>query len=326
MEATVYFPTYKNGGSVFKLLKSLEKQTHRNFTVLVCYRKSDSDAVLGKLEAYRGLSLDIRFQRTRYWAECMNLALSKAEGEVTLSTDDDAIVSPDWVEKHVEMHRKHKNVGVITGAAPEGEGEIPELIPRLLSSHQWRINDYRAFDRPIDRRMAGYGMYVGRSGMLVDTGRSYNMIKTMKQHGVNMSWKSEMTEGFQIPTYCRMSFHSESAIALELLNRGHDSIYTDDIKIRHEFRVSSSRNHGATAMPEWIMGESVMFAYFTSRYYDIDLRVLRARTLIADAVSRVMSKSRGYEIGYGLVRRAIEEGWKPQQMLKASEKAIAYNL
>lgn len=328
MEATVYFPTYKNKGSIFALLKSLEKQTRKNFTVLICYRKSDSDAVLGRLEEYKGLSLDIRFQRTKYWAECMNLMLSKSEGDVTISTDDDAIAPPDWIEKHVAVHRKYKKAGAVTGAAPEVGAKRMGALGKFLDSQKWRITDYRLFDRPIDRKFSDYGMYIGKSGMLVDTGRSSDLIKTMKQHGVNMSWKREMAEGFRLPNYCVRLFHWESAIGLELLKRGYDALYTEGISVSHQQRASVSRNYGASAMPEWILGESVLFAYFVSRYYDVDLGVLKARTAIADTISMIVSsgRNRGYGIGYGIAKRAIEEDWKPQDVLKASEKAISYGI
>lgn len=290
------------------------------------YRKSDSDAVLDKLERYKGLSLDIRFQRTRYGFEYQNLPLTKAEGDITISVDDDTVVPLDLVEKHVTMHRKCSKVGSITGAAPEVGAERMGALGRFLDSQKWRITDYRLFDRPIDRRMSDYSTYIGRSGMLVDTGRSSSLMKTMKQHGVNMSWKREMAEGFRVPKYCVRGLHWESAIALELLRRGHDSIYTDGITLKHQQRTSATRNHGVGTMPEWILGESVLFAYFTSKYYKVDLKVLRARTAMADAISRVVSlgRNRGFEVGYEIVKRAIEEDWKPHEVLRASEKSTLY--
>jgi hypothetical protein len=182
------------------------------------------------------------------------------------------------------------------------------------------MNKHTIIDKPIDGRFKDYGMYIGRSGMLVDTGKRYHIIKTLKQHGVNMSWKREALERFKLPGFTRYGGGNEACAALESLNRGYTPIWFNGAQAFHPIHASLSRSSSISTLPVALTAERVIFSYYTNNFagYKVDLNILRLRNKIDQFVSSFISGSAriGYEIGYEITKKAIEESWPANRVRK----------
>ncbi len=316
MHVTVVVPTYKTRDSINKLMKSLESQSYKDFSVMVIYKPWDG--YKQKLDPLREYDLDIDFVRQPegFFEEAMNVSYNKADGDVVIHTDDDAYASRNWISDHVDFHIKHQNVGIATGMVDQStypDGRKLSRAATFINGQKWRMNDFRLIDGPIDERFKGYSMYIGRSGMLVDTGRRHNMIKTFKQHGVNMSWKCDALHGFKFPGYSRVISRNEQAAALEVINRKFDAVWFDRGKVFHPLGESASRT-----MSTELLISDVIFSYYVSRFYDVDLGILRLRTRISDVLTRIATLNRncGYEIGYEITSDAVKGRWQPHRVRK----------
>ncbi len=316
MHVTVVLPTYKTKDIVFKLLKSLETQKHKDFNLLVIYKPWEGDKpVLDRIKEYK-LDIDFVKQPPGFFEEAMNVSYNKADGDIVIHTDDDAYATSTWISDHVAFHKKYPNVGIASGIVDQDsfrDGTKVSTTQKLINGQKWRMNDFRLIDKPIDTRFKGYGMYIGRSGMLVDTGKKYNMIKTFKQHGVNMSWKYDALHGFKFPGYAKIISRNEQAAALEVIDRGFDSVRFDKGKVFHPLGESYSRS-----MTVELLMSDVIFAYYVSLFYDIDLGLLRFRSRAADFMTRLATsnKNHGYEIGYKITSEAIMKKWLPHRVRK----------
>ena len=319
MRVTVIVPTYGNRKSIFRLLNSLIGQTYKNFDVLLVYKENQGKKeILEGIKDFKTLDMEILTQRSGRFEEALNIVYKKADGDICINTDDDAYADRNWIRDHVNMHIKHKHVGMATGMVEEVGGENTSRITMMLNRQKWRLNKHTIIDRPIDPKFRDYGMYIGRSGMLVDTGKRYNMIKTFKQHGVNMSWKREALHGFRLPCYTKQGGRNEASAALEVLKRGYVPVWFESGLVHHPLQESDSRSISVATIPKELTSESVLFSYYVDYFsdYDVDLGALRLRTTIDDLVSRVITLNRndGYALGYRLTELAVNGNWQPSKV------------
>ncbi len=329
LHVTVAIPTYKTRNTIFKLLYSLQSQSYKNFSIMLVYKPwSGCNETLGRAKEYSGLDVRLIKQDNGLFEEALNTIYRKADGDIVMHTDDDAYVSKDWIKDHVGLHKKHKGVGLATGIVDEStlpEGAPIPFFTRLLNAQKWRMNKHTIIDTPIDGRFKDYGMYIGRSGMLVDTGKRYNMIKTFKQHGVNMSWKRDALRGFKLPGYTKMGGRNESAATLEVLARKFTAVWFDRATVYHPLQRSDSRGTSLISLPPVLPAESVVFSYYVSRMYNVDLDILKRRTEIDEFMARLMTmnQNRGYSIGYNIAVKAIKEKWAPKQVRQELISALS---
>jgi glycosyltransferase involved in cell wall biosynthesis len=322
LDVNVAIPTYRTRSTIFKLLDSLEKQSYKKFNVMIVYKKWDGyKDTLNKIKDYK---LDIEFveQDRGLFEEALNTIYRKADADIVIHTDDDAYASINWVKDHIELHKKHKDVGMATGMVDESmypDGTKVPFLRSFIRSQQWRMNKHTIIDKPIDTNFKDYGMYIGKSGMLVDTGRRYNMIKTFKQHGVNMSWKRDALHGFKLPGYTKQGGRNEAAAALESIKRGFNVIWFDKGKVDHPLQRSDSRNISITALPIELIAESVLFSYYIDKYsiYDSDLQVLRRRVTVDKYLSYMLiGRDLGYALGFEITKSAMEDNLGAQKVRK----------
>ncbi len=323
MQVTVAIPTYKTRNTIFKLLDSLKAQSFKNFSIMVVYRPwPGCKDMLDRIKEHKGLEIELVKQDTGLFEEALNTIYRKADGDVVIHTDDDAHASRDWINDHVELHKKHKEVGMATGMVDEStlpDGTHVPFFTRFLNGQKWRMNKHTIIDRPIDEGFKDYGMYIGRSGMLVDTGRERNMIKTFKQHGVNMSWKYDALRGFKLPGYTKQGGRNEAAAALEAIKRGFSTVWFNKGKINHPLQKSDSRSSSIRSIPIELIIESVLFSYYVNRYtdYDIDLDVLKRRTAVDGRLAAMITgRDTGYRLGCEITKKAIEGNWSPKKVRK----------
>lgn len=110
----VIIPTYNRIDALLECLSHLERQTYKQFEVVVVDDGS-TDSTPGKLEAYaRKTDLVLRYVRQENGgpARARNHAISLIETQLCLMIGDDIFPSPDMIEKHVQLHRKRPEPAV----------------------------------------------------------------------------------------------------------------------------------------------------------------------------------------------------------------------
>jgi glycosyltransferase involved in cell wall biosynthesis len=97
-KVSVIIPTLNRYSYLKDVFADLEKQTHRNFEVLVCDQSDPFDA-----SCYKGWSFEMQVLRQEEKAlwKARNTCLEKASGDLILLFDDDSRVEPDWIEQHI---------------------------------------------------------------------------------------------------------------------------------------------------------------------------------------------------------------------------------
>lgn len=328
MDVTITLPTYGDRNCIFSLLSSLKQQSYKNFNILVIYKLDRAKkSVIDRIKEYRSLNIELVAQTKGMAADVINIAYAKADGDIIINTDDDAQVSRNFVKNHVELHNKHPEVGVATGLVDDRAKDASvSWMTDMLHRQMWRMNKHTIIDRPIGENFKEYGMYPGKSGMLVDTGKRYNMINTLKQHGVNMSWKKDALHGFKLPGYTKRAIGNEQAASLEAIKRGYTTVWFDGALVYHPWQESNSRSLSVKNVSPTLTAESVLFSYYIDRFtdYKIDLGTLKRRVNIDMLMSMVISPSAsiGYRIGYNLAEGAIVEQWRPNRVRKELLEAL----
>ena len=96
---TVVIPTLNRYAYLKDVFRDLEKQTYKNFEVIVVDQTDPFDA-----SAYEGWNLDLKFwyQEEKALWKARNEAILAAKGEYILLYDDDSLVEPDWIEQHIK--------------------------------------------------------------------------------------------------------------------------------------------------------------------------------------------------------------------------------
>ncbi len=96
---SVIIPTLNRYQYLKDVFRDLEKQTYKNFEVIVV---DQTDGY--KEEFYKGWNLDLKhwFQEEKALWRARNEAIKSAKGELILLYDDDSLVEPDWIEEHLK--------------------------------------------------------------------------------------------------------------------------------------------------------------------------------------------------------------------------------
>jgi GT2 family glycosyltransferase len=318
----ITIPSYNNKGSILKLLDSLKEQTYKKFEIAIFLKCSQTEFdkdLLDKIACYNSLSISIIKQQSGYFDEAMNLIFNYTDSGIVLNTDDDATVSKTWVSDHLKIHSKYPKIGMASGIVIENILKSP--IMNFLYNQKWRINKHTFIDKPISKIFSNFGMYVGKSGMLVDTGPKYN-IKTLKLRGVNMSWKAETLQGFKLLRYTLRGTHNEAAAGIEVLRRGYIPINFNNGAVYHPLHNSLSRTDSPLSFPSLLSIESVLFAYNTSKFFKIDLNILKKRTFVDDIITRIITKNKntGYSTGFSIVKYSLEKSLSPKSVRELIKK------
>lgn len=120
LRVSVLIPTKNRKDSLKKVLDSLQKQTFKDFEVII----ADGHSTDGTLEMISQFSkkMSIRIvDGEGGLVAAMNNAWKKATGVIVTRTDDDIIATPNWLKSVWETFAGDKTIGGVTG---------PTIIPQ----------------------------------------------------------------------------------------------------------------------------------------------------------------------------------------------------
>lgn len=122
---SVLVPTKDRPEDLKKMLESLEKQTYKDFEVIV--------------------------DETEGMVASENSGLNKAKGEIFIRTDDDVIVPPQWLEEVAQTFDEYPNAGGVSGPVVMKWDMGMEFDDRDLFAFQSRLTKGNWFWRMIGK-------------------------------------------------------------------------------------------------------------------------------------------------------------------------------
>ncbi len=118
MSASVIIPTYQGAQRIVAALDALQKQTQKDFEVILVIDGSTDDTA----EIVRNLKLKGAFhvveQPNKGRAAARNAGAKRATGSLLVFYDDDMLPASDSFEKHVAFHTEHPH-SILIGNAPQ---------------------------------------------------------------------------------------------------------------------------------------------------------------------------------------------------------------
>lgn len=112
IEATIILPTHNRLPVLKSCLSSLSNQTTRNFEIILI----DDCSTDGTKEYIKKSNFtNLRYfrldkQKGPYYAR--NLGIREAKSEIIIFIDSDVVVFPDFVEEHIDIHKKREDLVV----------------------------------------------------------------------------------------------------------------------------------------------------------------------------------------------------------------------
>jgi GT2 family glycosyltransferase len=154
VEASIIIPTYQRPQKLQACLRALGQQTTDRFEVLVGFDGPDPAGVEGAFQAATS-SLRARLRliecpRSGY-TTVRNTILREARGRIMLSTNDDVIPEPQWVQTHIEAQAQalaKRHCVVIVGSSPWVVHQPDRLFDRLIRETSM-VFFYAPMDTPV---------------------------------------------------------------------------------------------------------------------------------------------------------------------------------
>ena len=146
---TVIIPTFNRAAALICCLEHLERQTCKDFDVVVVDDGS-KDETADRVEEYRkGTTLHLKFIRQPNGgpARARNVAVSAATSPLILMIGDDIFATPQFVEEHLRIHRQHPEPHVAALGLTIWEEKMQQVTPfmRFLEEGiQFAYNDLTA--------------------------------------------------------------------------------------------------------------------------------------------------------------------------------------
>jgi glycosyltransferase involved in cell wall biosynthesis len=127
---SVIIPTLNRYVYLKDVLRDLEKQTYKNFEVIIVDQTDDFQESF-----YKGWNLDLHFwfQEEKALWRARNEAIQFSKGKYILLYDDDSLVEPNWIEEHIktlDFFDADLSSGVSISA-------IGDEIPKHYSYFRW---------------------------------------------------------------------------------------------------------------------------------------------------------------------------------------------
>lgn len=214
MKISVVIPTYRRPTDLARCLEALSKQTRLPDEVLVVVRDTDIET-LTLLETFNLLPVQTLIVTVPGVIAAMNLGWSKAQGEIIVSTDDDAAPHSDWLAKIEAYFLSDPQIAGVGGRDWQYQGSRlkEEGSRKIVGKVQW------------------FGRVIGNHHLAVGEAREVDVLK-----GVNMSFRRTAIEGLQFDERLKgtgAQVHFEMSLTLPLRRRGWKIIFDPCVAVDH---------------------------------------------------------------------------------------------
>jgi GT2 family glycosyltransferase len=124
VKSSVLVPSYRRAPLLEHCLRALARQTIAPGEVIVVWQGDDTPTRDQAEALARSLPLNLRVIHVPEpgVVPAENAALDRAQGDVILLIDDDAVAPPDWIERHL-AHYDDPTIGAVGGPADNHDGQ-----------------------------------------------------------------------------------------------------------------------------------------------------------------------------------------------------------
>jgi glycosyltransferase involved in cell wall biosynthesis len=131
MTVTVIIPTYNGALKLPLLLSSLEKQTYKDFELLIVIDGS-TDNTVSVIENYTSLFSNFKYieQENKGRSAVKNLGAKVAKGDLLIFFDDDLILDDHCVGEHVNHHIKYP-YSILSGGLRSPQEDNPTELSKV---------------------------------------------------------------------------------------------------------------------------------------------------------------------------------------------------
>ena len=129
-KVSIIIPTLNRYQYLDRCIKDLEKQTYRNFELIVV---DQSEPFNSKFYENRSIDIKLIHQESKGLWKARNNAIRKSQGEYILLYDDDSIIEPNWIEMHMKC-LDYYDVNISSGVSLATVGS---KIPTSYSFYRW---------------------------------------------------------------------------------------------------------------------------------------------------------------------------------------------
>lgn len=147
MRATVVIPTYNRAERLRALLSCLTHQEGDALARVVVCDDGSSDDTAEVARSFEGrLPLVYAWQEDRGFraGQARNMGIARAVGDVVIFVDDDVLVRPDFVLRHLDAHGDGRTLTVAIGyrhRIDRFDGEVPTLEQVLAAERDDRLTE-----------------------------------------------------------------------------------------------------------------------------------------------------------------------------------------
>lgn len=234
---SVVIPTYKRADILPHLLAAFEKQTYRNFDLVVVVKPSGdgTEALLKKASA--NLKIKIVQQTRGHIVDAYFQGVKHTTGDIVAFLDDDALPAPDWLENTVQIFRTKQAAAVTGDSYPvllnhKGMQIIEEEeIPTVLSHYEFAL-----FGHPL-RGLEDYKNCITNSGLVYERGnnvywRKRGATKALLR-GPSMAVSGDTLRSIDLQGEWILGCAWEMVLGWQLWKRGVKMVYSPNVKVYH---------------------------------------------------------------------------------------------
>jgi glycosyltransferase involved in cell wall biosynthesis len=247
---SVVIPTYKRADILPHLLAAFEKQTYRNFDLVVVVKPSgDGTEDLLKKEAAH-LNIKTVLQTRGHIVDAYFQGVKHTTGDIVAFLDDDALPAPDWLEETVKIFQTKKAAGVTGDSYPvllncNGMQIIEEEeTPSVLSHYEFAL-----FGHPLNG-LDDYKNCIANSGLVYERGnnaywRKRGVTKALLR-GPSMAVSGDVLRSIDLQGEWILGCAWEMVLGWQLWKRELKMVYSPNVKVYHIV-------HGRTSSRDFLL-------------------------------------------------------------------------
>ena len=234
---SVVIPTYKRADILPHLLAAFEKQTYRNFDLVVVVKPSGDGTEALLKEAASQIKIKTVIQTNGHIVDAYFQGVKHTTGDIVAFLDDDALPAENWLEETVKIFRTKQAAGVTGDSYPvllnhKGMQIIEEKeTPSVLSHYEFAF-----FGHPL-RGLEDYKNCIANSGLVYERGnnsywRKRGATKALLR-GPSMAVSGDVLRSIDLRGEWILGCAWEMVLGWQLWKRGLRMVYSPNVKVYH---------------------------------------------------------------------------------------------
>lgn len=279
MKADIFIPTSNRFNALEKCLESLNKQSCRNFRILLVGLEED-EKIQKLITGFPQIEIKYFIQKKKGLIGAANEALQVAENEIFIRIDDDTVQDEFWYENIVKNFENDESIGGVTGPTVMSEKgvksrDLTAYLEKFKNSQNifFRIFYFLYNDYLYENKMYEVSQFL-QSGVFTLGSNFKNslelsgLIEVNNLEACNWSVRTALLKqagGYdEIYTKGLGDYHEADA-ALKIKKIGYKLIFNPKVKLKHN--VEAGKVDKARPAPYWRIQNFIIF-YF--RFFDIE--------------------------------------------------------